>query len=126
MGYPYNGLITRALQVRAISPNDRGELIPGSYVNITLALNDVKNAITIPTQALALDISGELVFIYKNGFAVPRKVESGIRTEEEVQIVDGITPGDTIITTGVMQLRPQAKVKIMSEGKKINKFLNKF
>lgn len=109
---------TRALQVRAIFPNDRGELIPGSYVNITLALNDVKNAITIPTQALALDISGELVFIYKNGLAVPRKVESGIRTEEEVQIVDGITAGDTIITTGVMQLRPRAKVKIMSEGKK--------
>ena len=44
---------TRALQVRAISPNDRGELIPGSYVNITLALNDVKNAITIPTQGFS-------------------------------------------------------------------------
>lgn len=105
---------TRALQVRAICPNDRGELVPGSYVNITLALSDVKNAITIPTQALALDISGERVFVYKNGFAIPRKVESGIRTEEEVQIVDGIMPGDTIITTGVMQLRPRAKVKIMS------------
>lgn len=109
---------TRALQVRAICPNDRGELIPGSYVNITLALNDVKNAITIPTQALALDISGERVFVYKNGLAVPRKVMSGIRTEEEVQIVDGIAPGDTIITTGVMQLRPRAKVKIISDGKK--------
>ncbi|MBA4405650.1 efflux transporter periplasmic adaptor subunit [bacterium] len=109
---------TRALQVRAVCPNDRGELVPGSYVNITLALNDVENAITIPTQALALDISGERVFLYKNGMAVPRKVESSIRTEEEVQIVYGIAPGDTIITTGVMQLRPRAKVKIMSEEKK--------
>lgn len=109
---------TRALQVRAVCPNDRGELVPGSYVTITLALNDVENAITIPTQALALDISGERVFLYKNGMAVPRKVESGIRTEEEVQIVDGIAPGDTIITTGVMQLRPRARVKIMSEEKK--------
>ena len=107
---------SRALQVRAVSPNNRGELIPGSYVNITIALNDIKNAITIPTQALALDISGEHVFIYKNGLAISRKVESGIRTEE-VQIVDGITPGDTIITTGVMQLRPRSKVKIMSEEK---------
>ncbi|MFA7227632.1 MAG: efflux RND transporter periplasmic adaptor subunit [Melioribacteraceae bacterium] len=109
---------TRALQVRAVCPNDRGELVPGSYVNITIALNDMKNAITIPTQALALDISGELVYIYKNGVAVPRKVESGIRTEEEVQIIDGIAPGDTIITTGVMQLRPRAKVRIMTAGNK--------
>ena len=109
---------TRALQVRAISPNDRGELIPGSYVNITLELNDVKNAISVPTQALALDITGERVFIYKNGFAIPRNVESGIRTEDDVQIIKGIAPGDTIITTGVMQLRPRARVKIMTEESK--------
>ena len=109
---------TRALQVRAICPNERGELIPGSYLGITLALNDVKNAITIPTQALALDISGERVFLYKNGSAVPQKVESGIRTEDEVQIVNGIMPGDTIITTGVMQLRPRAKVRIMNAENK--------
>lgn len=109
---------TRALQVRAICPNERGELIPGSYLGITLALNDVKNAITIPTQALALDISGERVFLYKNGSAVPQKVESGIRTEDYVQIVSGIAPGDTIITTGVMQLRPRAKVRIMNAENK--------
>jgi membrane fusion protein (multidrug efflux system) len=105
---------TRALQVRAVCPNDRGELIPGSYVGITLKLNDVREAITIPTQALSLDISGERVFIYKNGIALPKNVESGIRTEDEVQIIKGINPGDTVITTGVMQLRPRAKVRIMN------------
>ncbi|PKL84015.1 MAG: efflux transporter periplasmic adaptor subunit [Ignavibacteriae bacterium HGW-Ignavibacteriae-3] len=105
---------TRALKVRAICPNERRELIPGSYVGITLALNDVKNAITIPTQALALDISGERVFIYKNGLAIAKKVESGIRTEEEVQIVDGIATGDSIIVSGIMQLRPRAKVRILN------------
>ncbi|MCX6169660.1 MAG: efflux RND transporter periplasmic adaptor subunit [Ignavibacteriales bacterium] len=109
---------TRALQVRAICSNDRGELIPGSYLGITLALNDVKNAITIPTQALALDIGGESVFLYKNGTAVPQRVVSGLRTEDDVQIVSGLALGDTIITTGVMQLRPKAKVRIMNAENK--------
>lgn len=111
---------TRNLQVRAICSNEKGELMPGSYVNVNLALNDVKNAITIPTQALALDITGERVFVYKNGIAVPKKVVSGIRSEENVQIVDGLTVGDTIITSGIMQLRPRAKVKIMSLDNKQN------
>jgi membrane fusion protein, multidrug efflux system len=103
---------TRALQVRAVCGNERGEIMPGSYVTVNITLNDVKNAITIPTQALALDITGELVFIYKNGIAVTKKVESGIRSEEEVQIISGISDGDSVITSGVMQLRPKAKVKI--------------
>lgn len=109
---------TRALQVRAICSNERGELMPGSYVTVNLALNEMKDAITIPTQALALDITGERVFVYKNGTAIPKKVESGIRTEEKIQIVNGITTGDTVITSGIMQLRPKAKVKITSVDNK--------
>jgi membrane fusion protein, multidrug efflux system len=105
---------TRALQVRATCPNDRGELIAGAYVSITVNLNSIKNALTVPTQALALDISGQQLFLYKNGIAVPRKVESGVRTESEIQIVRGIAPGDTIITSGIMQIRPRVKVKIIS------------
>jgi membrane fusion protein (multidrug efflux system) len=100
--------------MRAICANDRGDLFPGSYVTVNLSLNDMKEAITVPTQALALDITGERVFIYKNGIAISKKVESGIRTEDEVQIVNGLAPGDTVITSGIMQLRPRAKVKITS------------
>ncbi len=105
---------TRALQVRAISNNDRGDLIPGSYVSVEVNLNTVKNAMVIPSQALALDISGERVFVYRNGIAVPANVESGIRTESQVQITNGIKMGDSVITSGIMQMRPRAKVKVLS------------
>ncbi|MCX7874927.1 MAG: efflux RND transporter periplasmic adaptor subunit [Melioribacteraceae bacterium] len=105
---------TRSLQARAICNNDKGELIPGSFVTILVNLNEIKNALTIPTQALTLDITGERVFVYKNGFAIPKKVESGIRTETEVQITDGLKIGDTVLVSGIMQLRPRAKIKITS------------
>ena len=106
--------VTRALQMRAVCPNNSGDILPGSYVTVNLSLNNTSNAITVPTEALALDITGERIYIYKNGVAVPRKVESGIRTENEVQIVDGINAGDSVIVSGIMQLRPRAKVKITS------------
>ncbi len=105
---------TRSLKARAICPNDKRELIPGSYVAVDLIMDEIKNAISVPTQSLALDITGESVYLYKKGVAVLKKVESGIRTEDEVQIVNGISPGDTVITSGIMQLRPRAKVKITS------------
>lgn len=108
---------TRALLVRGISPNDKGELIPGASINVKLSLDDIKNALTVPTQALALDITGERVFVYKKGTAVPVLVQSGVRTEEEVQIVSGLKVGDSVITSGIMQIRPRAKVRIMNQQK---------
>lgn len=105
---------TRTLNVRAIHPNVKKDLIPGSYVTVDIDLNDIKNTIVIPTQALAMDISGETVYLYKGGVAVSQKVESGIRSESDVQIVKGLSVGDTVITSGIMQLRPRLKVKIAS------------
>lgn len=105
---------TRSLKVRAAHSNVKGDLIPGSYVSVEIDLNDIGNAVVVPTQALALDITGEMVYLYKGGRAVSKKVESGIRSELDVQIVNGLSVGDTVITSGIMQLRPNVKVKIAS------------
>ena len=86
-------------------------------MSVVVMLNSIKNTFTVPTQALSLDISGEQLFIYKSGVAVPRKVESGLRTEQVVQIAKGIADGDTVIISGIMQLRPRAKVKLASFDK---------
>ena len=106
--------LTRSLQIRATCSNNNGELFPGSYVTVNVTLNSIKNTFMVPTQALALDISGEQLYVYKNGVAVPVKIESGLRTEQVVQIAKGVSDGDTVITSGIMQLRPGAKVKIAS------------
>jgi membrane fusion protein, multidrug efflux system len=111
---------TRSLNVRAIHANAKGDLVPGSYVTVDIDLNDINNAVVIPTQALALDITGETVYLYKGGIAVSQKVESGIRSESDVQIVKGLSVGDTVITSGIMQLRPKLKVKIMSSDQNKN------
>ena len=51
-------------------------------------------------------------FVYDDGTAQPRTVETGIRTENEVQVTSGLTDGDLVIISGILQLRPGLEVEI--------------
>ncbi len=103
---------TRTLQVRAHCENSGGTIVPGAFAQIDLVLKSEGNALMIPTQALIPELNGASVFVSKNGKAEPRKVETGARTESSVQITDGLTPGDTVITSGILQVRPGGTVNI--------------
>jgi len=52
--------------------------------------------------------------VYRNGVAEPTDVVVGIRTESEIQIVQGLTIGDTILTSGTLQLRKGMPVEIQA------------
>ena len=96
---------TRTIVLRALYPNKNEELKSGRYAEITLQMSQIDNAIAIPTEALIPEMEGEKVFIYKNGKAQSVKVNTGLRTESKIQITDGLKFGDTLITSGIMQLR---------------------
>ncbi len=96
---------TRTIVLRALYPNKDEELKSGRYAGITLQLSQIDNAIAIPTEALIPEMDGEKVFIYKKGKAQSVKVNTGLRTESKIQITDGLKFGDTLITSGIMQLR---------------------
>jgi membrane fusion protein, multidrug efflux system len=104
--------VTRTLKIRALCPNTGREILPGSFANVELVLKKIENAILVPSEALVPDIKGQKVFLYKNGTAVPQQVETGIRTDMNVQLTSGISEGDTIITSGMLQLRPGTPVSI--------------
>ncbi|NUN08372.1 MAG: efflux RND transporter periplasmic adaptor subunit [Ignavibacteriaceae bacterium] len=103
---------SRTLRVRAVSPNTGGELVAGGFVEVEISLSGLDRSLAVPTQSVTQDIKGEKIFIYKGGKAVPIQVKTGIRTDTEIQIISGIGEGDTIITSGIIQLRPGARVKI--------------
>ena len=104
--------VTRTLKIRAMCSNTGREILPGSFANVVLVLKKIENAILIPSEALIPDIQGQKVFIYRNGSAVPQQVETGIRTDLNVQLTSGVSEGDTIITSGMLQIRPGAPVTI--------------
>jgi len=96
---------TRTVILRALYPNRNEELKPGRYAGITMTLSEINSAIAIPSESLIAEIEGEKVFIYKSGRAQSIKVNTGLRTESKIQITSGLKFGDTLLITGILQLR---------------------
>jgi membrane fusion protein, multidrug efflux system len=103
---------TRTLKVRAKAENKEEILLPGSYAEIEITFDADAKSLTVPTEAIIPDISGEMVYLYRNGKASPAQVETGMRTNTEVQILNGISEGDTVITSAIIQLLPGIDVSI--------------
>lgn len=108
---------TRTLQLRARASNADGTLIPGSFANIQLPLNNVDKALLIPSEAIIPIQNGKKVFIASRGKAKEVMVETATRTEKDVLITSGLKQGDTVLTTGVMTLKEGNPVKVIISKK---------
>jgi membrane fusion protein (multidrug efflux system) len=106
-------IATRTLQVRAITDNRDGKLLPGTFANVELPLDVIKDAIVVPTQAVIPVQNGKKVFISDMGKAKEILVETATRTDASLLIISGLKAGDTVITTGVMSLKNDIPVKII-------------
>jgi membrane fusion protein, multidrug efflux system len=103
---------TRTLRLRALAPNPGRVLVPGAFAKVELELSRMEEAISVPTSSVIPHIDGQMVYVLKDGKAVSRNVTTGVRNDSSVQITDGLAPGDTVITSGLLQLREGSKVKI--------------
>lgn len=103
---------TRTLQIRALTDNSNGKLLPGTFANIELPLKNIKDAIIIPTEAIIPIQDGKKVFIANNGKAKEVKIETLTRTDKDVIVTSGLKIGDTVLTSGVMSLKDEAEIKV--------------
>lgn len=103
---------TRTLRVRCLVSNKGGKLLPGSYTDVTVSLKKIPDALMIPTQAIIPTTRNQEIILYSAGRARFVTVQTGIRTQTDVQITQGLQPGDTVVITGIMQARPGIPLKI--------------
>lgn len=103
---------TRTLQVRAVAENKDGKLLPGTFANVTLPLENIKDAIVIPTEAVIPVQDGKKVFIANNGKAKEVKIETSNRTSATVLVLSGLKEGDTVLTSGVMSLKEETPIEV--------------
>jgi len=110
---PQIDLATRTLKLRAIFPNTGTKvLLPGAFVDVQLILHAYNNALMVPTQSLVPVLKGTTVYLYSSGHVKQVPVVTAIRTDVQVQVTQGLKPGDTVITTGLLALKPGDQVKI--------------
>ncbi|MGL5273158.1 MAG: efflux RND transporter periplasmic adaptor subunit [Phocaeicola sp.] len=105
---------TRNQRARAIYPNADGKLMPGRFFSIKINLQEQTNALTIPSEAVLKEMGQDIIYRYKEGKVESLAVTLGIRTEDRIEIKAGVNVGDTIITSGMMQVRPGLPVKLSS------------
>ncbi len=108
---------TRTLTVRAAITGKDDALIAGAFAKVQLNFEPDPNTILIPTQAVLPQARGKKVILYKSGTAVFADVITGVRDSARVQITEGLKAGDTVVVTGLLSVRPEAKIQI---GKIVN------
>ncbi len=109
---------TRTLKVRALVSSKHQELVPGIFARVHLELGKDNNAIMVPTQAIIPQARNKRLILLRKDSAIFQIVETGVRDSSFVQILKGVKPGDTVITTGLMAIRPGSKVKLSSVKQK--------
>jgi membrane fusion protein, multidrug efflux system len=108
---------TRSLQVRASVQGTTVGLVPGNFARVTLDFEPNANAMVIPSQAIIPQARGKKVYVYSDGKAKFVDVTTGMRDSANVQITNGLVVGDTVLITGLLALKPDAKVML---GKVVN------
>ncbi len=103
---------TRTLKVRTVIKGTHPLLVPGAFAKVALKLGENDKALIIPTQAVIPQARNKRVIVYKGGVASYQVVTTGIRDSSNVQILDGLKPGDTVLTTALLAVRPDSKIKL--------------
>lgn len=101
---------TRNLKVRALITSSSQELIPGAFATVKLHLGEKTNALMVPTEAIIPQEENKTLIVAQHGKAHLVLVKTGIRKAASIEITEGIQPGDTIITTGLLFLKEGGKL----------------
>jgi len=104
---------SRTILIRARIPNPKIQLRPGMFVRVSIVLGERPNAILIPEQAVVPMGQDSFVFRVVDGKAALTKIKIGQRRMGEVEILEGLTPKDTVVTAGQMKIRDGAPIKIL-------------
>jgi membrane fusion protein, multidrug efflux system len=102
---------TRNLKARALVIEKISKLKPGSFANVDLELGENNNALMVPTQAIIPQERNKQVIVAQGGKAKFVPVKTGTRQASAVEVVSGLSVGDTIVTTGILFLKPGADIK---------------
>jgi membrane fusion protein (multidrug efflux system) len=96
---------TRTIRARALVQNPGNKLVAGAFAHVTIPFQSSTDAILIPSQSVIPTTREKKVAVLRQGKAKMAVVTLGNRTANSVQVLDGLQAGDTILTTGLMQVK---------------------
>ncbi|OKS88518.1 efflux RND transporter periplasmic adaptor subunit [Mucilaginibacter polytrichastri] len=104
---------SRTITVRAKAANPKNLITAGGFAKINLTLDQIPKTIMVPTECVIPDLKASKVYIAHNGTAVAKSVKTDLRTDTKIEVTDGLNAGDSLIVSGLIQMRPKVPLKII-------------
>jgi membrane fusion protein (multidrug efflux system) len=102
--------VSRAVEVRAVIPNEDGLLKPGMFMTVDLQ-RDRGDVLLAPEQSIVPEGTRQYVFVINDGIAEKRQVQLGRRIPGYVVVSDGLSAGETVVTAGTHKVRDGTQVE---------------
>lgn len=107
---------TATILLKATFPNLRSVLWPGQYVQLSLQLNELTNALVVPSQAVQNGQNGQFIFVVKADQTVEQRgVKTSVTFNGATVITSGLNAGETVVTDGQLRLAPGTAVSVKHE-----------
>lgn len=103
----------RTFKTFIVIDNPKGLLLPGMFVNANLVAERSENSIVIPKDIIRGRGRTQTVYIAESGYSQERRITTGIENEDFVEVIEGLSIGDRLITRGYETLRNRSKLKIV-------------
>src|SRR6185312_3373005 len=107
----------RSLKVHALVENIDKNITAGSFAKVMFDMGDNNEAIMIPTQAIIPEARDKKVIVYNGGIADFKTVTTGTRDSARIEILSGLSIGDTVIITGLLSIKPGSNINLSSLNK---------
>ncbi len=119
--YAINPLVDatgRSIVIRAQVKNADTSLRPGMFARVRLITRDAQDALVIPEQAIVPQGEEQYVFRVVDGKALRTKIAVGQRREGKVEVLGGLSSGDTVVSAGQLKLRDGVPVAVTGNGER--------
>lgn len=103
---------SRMMQIRALVENNSKNFVPGDFTEVIVPIQIDEQALVVPSECIVPELNAQTIFVFHNGKAFRKTVELGARDEKWVQLLSGVSAGDTVLTTGLMRVKDNFPVKI--------------
>jgi multidrug efflux system membrane fusion protein len=104
---------TGTIRMKAVLANTGERLTPGQFLNVSLVLDTLRDAVVVPAEAVQQGPDGAFVYVLKaDASAEVRKVEIAVVRDGQAAVARGLDSGETVVTDGQLSLTPGGKVKV--------------
>jgi membrane fusion protein, multidrug efflux system len=113
--------MTGTITLRATFPNVRGILWPGQFIKLALQLDELTNAVAVPSQAVQVGQGAQYIFVVKpNQTVETRTVKTGVTYHGLTVIASGVNAGETVVTDGQLRLLSGSAVNAKDQASVTN------